>query len=495
MISCVKLVSMHHVSSCLLAVALLLGSFSHQLKAQYDSVTIWSIEECLRYARDNNIAIKQAEVSHDIAEVNLRESRLSRLPSLNASVDYGGNFGRTIDPVTNAFETQSITSNRFSLSAGMPLYTGNRILSTIKRSTAELETGRQNLRFAEIQQLNAVSEAFLNVLLASDQLEAIRKSLEISRNQLNQTNRLIKAGVVAENDRFSIEAQVARDEQAVVASENALEAAQLNLKVLMNLPGEYQIEIERPVFEVPENADLDEFTFSQLYSNGVKSAPQVLAGKARVESAKHGIPIARSSMLPSLSVFGSLFSNYSSRTQSASVTGVEFSTPQPVIINDEVALVQFPQSQFAFSDVPYSDQLRDNFGQQFGFRLSLPIFNQYTFQSNLQRAKLNARSAELNYQQTLQTLSNDIQQTLAAAKAAQARYRVSVRSLTAQQAAFDNAGKRFELGALNAIDYATAKMALEQAQLENIQAKYNFLYQLKTLEWALSDFSGPVRFF
>ena len=489
-----NLLRMQTTTPKLIAIALI-AIAPFQLLAQNDSVTVWSLEECLRYARENNITLKQSEVSYEIAEVNLRESQLARLPSLNASVDYGGNFGRTIDPVTNAFETQSITSNRFSISTGMPLYSGNRILSNIKRSRSDLEASRQNLRFAEIQQLNAVSEAYLNVLLASDQLEAIRRSREITRNQLDQTNRLIKAGVVAENDRFSIEAQLARDEQAVVASENSLEAAKLTLKILLNLPGEYQLDIVRPDFDVPQNVDLDAYTFTRLFSNGVRSAPQVLASKANAESAKYGIPIARSNMLPSLSVFGSLFSNYSSRTQSASVTGVQFSAPQTVIINNELAEVQFPQSQFTFSDVPYTDQLRDNFGQQFGFRLSLPIFNQYTFQSNLQRARLSARSAELNYQQTLQTLSNDIQQTLAAAKAAQARYQVSLLSLKAQQAAFDNAGKRFELGALNSIDYATSKMALEQAQLENIQAKYNFLYQLKTLEWALSDFSEPVRFF
>jgi outer membrane protein len=469
--------------------------YSLQSLAQQDSAIVWSIEECLRYAREHNIALKQAEVSYEIAGVNLRESQMSRLPSLNATVDYGGNFGRTIDPVTNAFETQSITSNRFSLSAGMPLYSGNRILSNIKRNQAELEAGKQNLKFTEIQQLNAVSEAYLNALLASDQLEALRKSRQITQNQLDQTKKLIAAGVLPENDIFTIQAQLARDEQAVVASNNSLEAAKLSLKALLNLQGEYQLEIERPDIDVPQDVDLEAFTFSRLYSNGVSAAPQILSSKARVESARLGIPVARSGMLPSLSVFGSLFSNYSSRTQNASISGIAFSQPQTVIINNEFAEVQFPQSQFTFSDVPYTDQLRDNFGQQFGFRLNLPIFNQFSIQSSVQRAKLGALNAELSYQQSLQSLSNDIQQTLAAARAAQARYQVALLSLRAQQAAFDNASKRFELGALNAIDYATSKMALEQAQLESIQAKYNYLYQLKTLEWALSDFSEPVRFF
>lgn len=477
------------------SILFLIGILSTTIVSFAQTEEVWSLEDCLRHARENNIPLQQAEISYDIAKVNLLENQLSRLPSLNASVDYGVSYGRTIDPVTNSFETESITSNRFSLSAGLPLYNGNRINSSIKRSRSELEAGRQDLKLSEIQQLNAVSEAYLNVLLALDQLEATRKSREITKDQLEQTDKLIKAGVVPENDRLNILAQLARDEQTVIASQNNLEAARIGLKGLLNLPGDYVLTIERPELEIPEDIDPEYFTFSRLYQNGLQSAPQLLGSKARVESAKHGIPIARSSMLPSLSVFGSLFSNYSNRTRSAAFTGIEFSDPQLVIINGEEALAQFPQQNFEFSDVPYFDQIQDNFGQQFGFRLSLPIFNQYTFQSNLQRAKLNKLNAELNYQQSLQTFNNSIQQTLAAARAAQARYQVAQLSLDAQQMAFDNAEKRFQLGAINSIDYTTAKVALEQAQLEIIQAKYNYLYQLKTLEWSMSDFSEPIKFF
>lgn len=454
-----------------------------------------SLQECLEYAEERNLLIQQAEVSLDIAEVNLQEQQFARLPNLNFSTNAGINFGRTIDPATNTFDNQRISFNSMNLNAGVPLYNGGRINAGIKQQKANLLRARSDLQNSELNQLNGVAEAFLNVLMTQEQLAAARKSLELAEQQLAQTEKLIRAGTLPENERLNLEAQVASSQQSVIAVENTLEAAMIALKANMNYPMDELLEIEAPEVEIPADFSLNRFNFSDLYQNGKRAAPVVKSAEAGVESAQSGIPLARSSLLPTVSGFASLNSNYSSAGQEIIDINTGFTDPLPAIVDGESVLVQLPSTNFETQDQPYTDQIDENFGQSIGLQLSIPIFNRLSGRAQVQRAKLNHLNAQLQYEQTLQTYGNQVQQILANTRAAEARYRAAQISVDAQRAAFANAQKRFQLGALNSLDLSTSQIALDQAELELIQAKYNYFYNIKLLEWSMSDFQGPIRLF
>ncbi len=456
---------------------------------------IWDLEKCLDYATNNNLIIKQYQLNVDLDEVDLRQNRLSRLPSLNFNSDAGINFGRTIDPTTNEFKNEEIIINRLSLSGNVPIYTGGQINNSIKQSEADLRASKDELEYFELLQLNAVSEAYLRVILAKEQLKVAQKALELSENQLEQTDKLISAGILPENDRLDILAQIARNRQNVVAGENTAVSAMIALKNVLNLPPDYNIDIEIPVITLPTNFNPDQYSFRAVYENSVQASPQITGSNLRLRSAELGVPIARSSTLPSLSFIGSVSSNYSDAAMRASGETFPVIQEQTVFIeNQEVTIAQtFDVS--VFEEVPYFDQIDNNFGQFVGLNLSVPIFNRFSGQSNIERAKLNLANTRVQNEQLLQTYRNDAQQLIADVKAAKARYEVANESMDAQRAAFDNAQKRFDLGVINTFDFTTAKNALEQAEFELLQSKFNYLYQIKRLEWTMGDYSEPIRFF
>ena len=457
------------------------------------SQEVWNLDKCIEYARQHNIAVRQSKLSVQTADINLKGSRAARLPNLNGSSSLSTSFGRNIDPTTNDFISENVTFNSMSLNTNLPLYTGNRLVNTIKRDKKELEAAVLDQRFIEIQQLNLISEAYLNILVAEEQLKAMQKSRETTQQQLQQTEKLIRAGVLPENDKLNIEAQLALDDQNVVLMQNNFDARIITLKGILNLPADMDMTLEKPEIQIPD-FDPSAISYNVVYETATKNAPDVQSAQVRMRSAELGVPIARSALYPSLSAFGSVSSNYSDAARQ--ITGFEtIRSEQTVFINGMEVVIETDAQIPTFGETPYFDQLNNNFGQLAGISLNVPIFNRFSSKNNVARAKLNMERSQLDYEQTLQNYKNQIQILVADVRSAGARYEASLRSRDAQTAAFQNTEKRFQLGTANTFDYATAKNAMERAELELIQAKYNYLYQIKLLEWTMSDYSQPIRFF
>jgi outer membrane protein len=439
---------------------LLLGVFS--AVAQNDEV--WDLRKCLDYARENNLLIQQADLSVDISEINLQENRLARLPNLNLNSNFGINFGRTIDPTTNTFDNQRIKYNSVSINAGIPLYTGNRIVNAIKQSKYDLQASRENKEATILDQLNLISNDYLNVLLAQEQLENLIKARELTAEQLEQTDKLIKAGVLPENDRLDILSQLALNEQNIVTGENNVKAALLTLKNRLNLPADFNLRLVKPKMDIPADFNIENYVFDKIYTNALQASPEVQASRSQLKSSEVGVSLANSSMLPSLSLFGNINSNFSDAFKQESGDFTTREITQPVIIDGEPANITSVAIIPQFEDVPYFDQIDQNFGQGVGVGLSIPIFNRFSFRSNVQRSKLNLENTRLQYQQLLQQYQNLTQTTINDLYASKASYDSAEKTLEARKTAFENTEKRFKLGAVNTFDYITAQNALDHPE-------------------------------
>ncbi len=455
---------------------------------------VWDLEKCLEYAREHNITIQRLAVTKDQSEVDLLAANLSRLPSINFSTSVGRNYGRTIDPTTNVFSTEGITFQRYSIDAGLPIYNAGRINNSVKQSKNDLKASENNLQFGELEQLNLVSEAYLLVLIAEEQLQVAINSRGLTESQLEQTDKLIQAGTLPENDRLDILAQLARDEQAVVNAQNNLDNRLLSMKALLNLPVDFEFSLKKPKIEIPEDFNPSVYSVMRVYQNATQASPEVKASEFRMESAELGVSIARSSMYPTVSVFANLNTNFSDAAREVTGT-VPQTVSDEVIINGTPVTFETVQQFPIFDDTPYFNQLENNFGQGFGVSLRVPIFNNYSFKANVERAKLNSINTRLNHQQLLQSYQNDALLLVSNIRANKAQYEAAVQARDAAEAAFENAEKRFQLGVINTIEFTTARNALAQAELQVIQAKYNYLYQIKTLEWTMGDYTKPIRFF
>ena len=449
----------------------------------------WSLEKCIRYAQQNSLTMKQAQYNIRNAELTAKQSKFERLPNLNASSGAGYQFGRTIDPATNEFGTQRIGYHTISANTNVVVYAGNQINNSIKQSQLDLEASKLDADFSSNSIALNVALAYLNILLAEEQLENAKKNLELSQEQLDNTDKLIQAGSLPVNDRLDFVAQIALNEQQIIESQNSVDINYLNLKQLLELDPNLDIQIERPEVPVPTYADPASYSLGEIYTSALGTQPQIKAADLRYESALIGEKISKASLLPSLVAFGSISSNYSSLFLDQFNPSIEnIRTVENTIdvgIDGQIVPVTFFNEEFdiSFPKLSYGDQIKDNFGQSVGISLNIPIYNRQRNSTAVERARINTLNQEVINSQTRQQLKTDIQRAIADARAAKESYEASQTSLEAAQAAFENAQRRFDLGAINTLEFTTARNNLDRAQLTLIQAKYRYLFNVKVVEF------------
>jgi outer membrane protein len=442
----------------------------------------WTLERCVQYAQQNSLRIKQADALVADGEWSIRQGKLSRLPSLNASTSLGSQFGRTIDPFSNTFDTRTISFNSLSLNAGVPIYTGGRINATIEQSKLELSARKYDAENIANTLALEVARAYLTILLTQEQQDNAQRQLSLSRQQLDQTSRLIVAGALPPNDSLDVLAQVARNEQVVVEINNAVKTAYLGLRQLMELPAEEPLSIGKPLITIPTVLDEQLFSFPAVFSAALGTQPQIKAGEARWSASTQNINLARSGMLPTVSLGGNLNTAFSSVARRLSgLQSVRQS--QTVFIDGTPFVFESDVLSPTFEDIPYFNQLSNNFGQSFGLNVAVPIYNNNRNKIALERARLGVLNQELQNKQQRQLLQTTVQQAINDALAAREAYLVGQKAVAAANAAFVNAQQRFDLGVINALLYSTARITLDAAQVDLTRAKYQYLFNLKTLEF------------
>ena len=449
----------------------------------------WSLEKCIQHAQQNNLAVKQAQYQVSNAELTLKGAKYSRLPSLNGSLSGVLQFGRTIDPTTNSFDNQEIFSNRLSLDASVILYNGNRINNQIKQGEMDLAAAKLDIE-ATINDISLnIAAAYLNILLAEEQLGIASKAKEQSEKQLEQTDKLIQAGSLPVNDRLDILAQIAQNEQTIIDAQNLVISNYLNLKQLLEIDPNTDLVIQRPNVEVPDDMDPALYQLESIYTTALGNQPQILAGDIRLKSAALEEDIAFSGLLPRISLFGSINSNYSSlardfanpdRSNETQVLG----PPTTVVIDgNELDVAFFQTVGTVFPDKQYFDQINENLGQTIGLSINIPIYNNHVNRIAMERARINVLNTQVINKQAKNTLKTNIQRAIADARSAKESWEAANRSVEAAQAAFENAGKRFELGAINNLEYTTSRNTLDRAKLDLVRSKFQYIFNLKIVDF------------
>ena len=415
---------------------------------------VWSLEKCVQYAAQNNLNLRQAEISIQQAELNRQRSEQSRYPNLNAQIDGGFNFGRTIDPTTNDFRSQRIGSSRVSLSSNMTVYNGGRISNTIKQSKIDAEAARVDAA----RQLNDISlqiaNSYLNVLLAKEQASIAQKQVAQTSTQLEQTDKRIEAGVLPKNERLEILAQQARNQQNLVAAQNNVAINLISLKNFLELDPSYDLDVETPP-DVIQYTSIDEYlNLEKVYQKALETQPSIEASELRIESAHLDVDIAKADKMPSVFLFGQINSNYAH-------------------------IKDFPLND------GYFKQLDNNLGQTLGAQVNIPIYNRGVNDIAIEQARLGIINAEVANKQAKQLLQADVQNAIANARAGKAQLEASQIALDAAKASFDNAQKMYDLGAINTLEYTNAKTNLDTAELDVVRAKYDYVFRAKVIDFYL----------
>lgn len=450
---------------------------------------IWTLQECVDYALKNNIQIKQSVLSSELSKVTANQSMYNMFPTLNGSASHSYNYGRSVDPFTYQFTEQQIQSNNFSLNANVTLFNGFELMNTLKQSKLDYMASRYDVqKISNDVSLNVVS-AYLQVLYSKEQLTAADDRVKAAQQQRSHTKIMVDAGSLAQGNLLEVESQLANEELAKVNAENLVSSSTLSLIQLLQLDsiGINDFKIEDPKPEIPDQASLT-LTPDQVYDASLKTLPEIRSADYKVQSAEKGVSIARGNYYPRLSAFGSLGTGYSSGTQQiksfggdpiGNIPNGDF-VPTPI---DTFFVFSPLYSSPTYEKTPFKDQIDQNYNKSIGLSLNIPIFNGFQSRTNVIRAKINLENAKYNSELTKNTVYKSIQQAHLDAIASLKKYNALETSVSSLNETYNYSEKKFNAGLLTSLEFLTAKNNLSKAQSDLIQAKYEFIFKLKVLDF------------
>ena len=429
--------------------------FSPILMAQQEDVSALSLQEAVNIAVENNLTLKRSQLNQLNNEASLLEARGQRLPSLSASASGRFNWGRSINPVTNLFEARRIGNINLSANTNLTIFAGNQITNSIQQAKINVEAGNLNVEATQNDITLNVINLFVNVVFAKEQVSIAASQLKISDEQLLRTSRLVEAGSLPLSERLEMQAQKATAELEVINANNNLRLSKLNLSQQLLIPFSDGFDVSVPDLEA-EDYPLEGVNANQIYAIAVESMPQVRSAELLIEGAEYGVKIAKGAYYPTLGLGGNLFSNY--------VDQAAFGNPES-----------------------FGTQIDNNLSQAFGLNLNIPIFSNFRNKASLQRARVQRNLSEIQSLEVKNQLRQDIETSYTNAYAARQSYQASLTRVASLEEAFRMAQQRFDVGALNSVDFQVAQNNLFGAQADLLNAKYEYIFRVKVLDFYLGN--------
>lgn len=431
--------------------------FSSTGFSQSSTDEIWDLQKCIAFAQDNNIQINRSKLSIESVEQDELNSRASLLPSLNANLSQGFNFG------TNAFTGATTRGSQqfgnYSANLSWDLFSGLSKIKQVKQSQSELLVNKlETDRLKNDISLN-ISTAYLQILFQKELLKVAVEQVNISQLQVDRIQLLYDAGGVPHSDLLDIKAQLANDELTKVQVENALYLAYVDLVQLMQLPIENQTGFD---IEVPNLDSYKEQEFlvtpTEVYNASLTVMPEVERDRRAIESSELRHSVVKGNYFPSLIFSAGAGSRFN---------GNFFNNP----IDENSGVV------------PWGTQFDNNLNYSTTLTLRIPIYNGLAVRTNTQKAEISIRDAQYKYEQTKTDLSQSIQKAYYDARAAKQKYLASQIAVDALVESFAYSQLKFEEGVINQVEYNQVKTNLTKAQSDLVQAKYDYIFRLKILDF------------
>ena len=404
----------------------------------------WSLRQCIDYAVEHNIQVKQREVSRMQRELDVNTAKNSRLPDLSASASESFSFGRGLT-AQNTYSNTNTSSTSFNLSSSVPLFTGYRIPRTLEMQKLNLEAATADLEKAKNDIRMQVAQAYVQILYNLELCEVANRQIEIDSMHVHRLTEMMKNGKASGTEVAQQEASLAQSRLTATQADNDYRLSLLSLTQLLELPSPEGFTISREVNQELWNEVHTLPSPDVIYQEALIIKPEIQAEQSRLASSAKNIDIAKSAKLPSLSLSGGLGTNY---YKTSGLPGDKF-----------------------------FKQLNNNFSQFLGLSLNVPIFNRFETRNNIKNAQLSQYNQQLQLDNVKKNLYKEIQQAYYNAVTSEAKYQSSEQAKRSQEEAFRLMSAKYEYGKANITEFNEAKTNLMKAESDLVRAKYEYLYQ------------------
>jgi outer membrane protein len=396
-----------------------------------------TLEQCVDIALTNNRNVKQKELTRKSNEIAYQQAKNDLLPNLNASASQAFSFGRS-QQADGTYRNTNSTNTSFGVSAGLTLFDGLKMKYNIDARMADLKASEADLQKMQKDLILSVSSSFLQVVLNKELLQIAKDQLELTRTKIEQRKSLVAAGRMAEGELYELVAEESKEDMNRIKNEQTLNASLLDLAQILEKEDFENLDVVIP--EDLLNSELQLLNPALVYDSAVTHRPEVIGAQYRLKSSETNVQIAKSAYYPTLS-FG----------------------------------VNTGAGYYNSVNVPLNTNL--------GFDLRIPIFNKFETRNQVKTAQLNVESNKLSVDNSKKELRKTIQQAYQNALAAKARWDASQKSEIASREAYRFSNQKYENGRATVYELYQAKSNLTQVLSEQTQAKYEYVFRIKILEW------------
>lgn len=424
----------------------------------------WSLEDCISYAYKHNIQLQRQHNSLTVQQNNIQQSKYNRLPTINGSTSFSNNYGRSINQVTNGYTNQSSYGISYGVGASVNLFNGFEKKHRIKKNEIELQAILADIEAQKENLALNITSIYLEILYAREEVELAKENHKIILSQQKQIKALVDAGKKPAGDLLEQQSQIAKAESRIVEAESKLSISYLSIYQLLDLKNEEAFHVK-----IPSSLDMDNLGESILgqsidYESIVEARPIMNALKYRTQSAEQDIKIAKSSYFPSLSLSANIGSNYSN---------LEYDR-------------KFDSQTNSFTKgdrMSFFDQADLHLNKSWGLNLSIPIFNRFQTRTSVKNAQIQVEDMLLQKIEEENKLYKELQQAYTNATIALKKYRVQEKTLEAHKETFRYISEKYNMGLVNSFDYNEALNNLTTSKSSMLQAKYEYLFRTKILDF------------
>ena len=427
----------------------LLACLSAGLQAQ----ETWSLRRCIDYAIEHNIDIRQAANTAEQSAVEVNTAKWARLPNLSGGASQSWNWGRTQtavpDETTGDYSTVYVNTasngTNMQLSTSIPLFTGLELPHQYSLAKLNLKAATADLQKAKDDISINIASAYLQVLFNQELHDVALGQVELSLQQCQRIEGLAGVGKASSAEVADARARVAQDRMTAVQTENDYRLSLLTLSQLIELDSPEGFMLESPSTAITPSPVTPP---DDIYQTALTSKASIQAAQYRLEGSKHSVRIAQSGFYPQLNLNGSLGTSY-----------------------------------YSTINRTFRQQMGDNFSKYLGLSLSVPLFNRLATRNRVRTARLQQENYALQLENAKKTLYKEIQQAWYNATAAESKYASSHAATLASEESFRLMTQKYENGKANAVEFNEAKQNLMKSQSDELQAKYEYLFRTKILDF------------
>jgi len=444
----------------------------------------WDLLRCVNYAIDNNISVRQADVQARLSALTAAQTKASQIPTLGFGMNANYNFGLSNNPTTGVLENNNFFSYGLGLQSQVSIFNFFALKNLAKGDAITAEADRQAVEKASNDIALNVAVAYLDVLQMRETANVAKLKVDLSRAQLDNTRKQVDAGKLPELNAATLESVLATDSASFIQSKANADLALLRLKALLSLDAAVPFDVESPPVESIPVLPLADLQPEVVYQEAVANLPQQKVNQLRIDAAEKYVASSKARMYPSISASGSVGTNYAGVAFPTYTVGALAPTGAKVNVSGTEYDVLAPTRIITGeATTGFGRQLRNNFGQQVGLSLNVPIFNGKSARTNWERSKLQLEQAELSKQQGDLQLKQDIYTAYTNAIAALESYNASKIAVETSQRTYEFAQKRYDIGLLSTFDLITSQNNLFQAQVQQLSTQYNYVFRMKLLEF------------